>query len=90
MKCPHCGDLDYRYNVINERRIKAKALKTGCCDVFIRWCPDPELLLQLPNITPEQRDYLQRVSNLDWFSGAVAAVLLQIEAKTQASVEVAV
>ncbi|MBD2207839.1 hypothetical protein [Calothrix sp. FACHB-168] len=45
--------------------------------------------MRCSSLSLEERDYLKRLVDLPWFSGQVAAVLLQIEAKTQASVEVA-
>jgi hypothetical protein len=44
--------------------------------------------MRSPNLSNEQRDYLQRVAALDWFSGSVAVVLLQIETKVQQAGEV--
>ncbi|MBC6432337.1 hypothetical protein FM036_16845 [Nostoc sp. HG1] len=58
-----------------------KYLKAGCCDVALRPCPDPDELLRSPSLNLEESFYLQRLVKLDWFSGQVAAVLLQIEAK---------
>lgn len=86
--CPHCGG-DFRYNLVVDRRTKTKYLRTGCCDAPLRECPNLNELLRSPALTLEERNYLQRVSKLDWFSGQVVAIVLQIEAKVQASVEVA-
>jgi len=86
--CLHCGG-DFRYNLVVHRQTKTKYLRAGCCDSPLRKCPDLNKLLRSPALTAEEKNYLHRVSKLDWFSGQVAAVLLKIEAKTQASVEVA-
>jgi hypothetical protein len=67
-------------NHISDRRTSTKYLKAGCCDVALRPCPDPDLL-RSPNLNLEESFYLQRLVKLGWFSGQVAAVLLQIEAK---------
>ena len=85
--CPHCGS-EFRYNVVACRHTKFKYLRSGCCDLALRQCPDPEVLMRSPNLSNEQRDYLQRVAALDWFSGSVAVVLLQIETKVQQAGEV--
>jgi hypothetical protein len=77
-------------NYISDRRTGAKYLRADCCDAALRPCPDPDELLRSANLTPSERDYLQRIANVDWFSGKVASVLLQIEAKVKASGEVAV
>jgi hypothetical protein len=45
--------------------------------------------LRSPNLSNDDRSYLQRVSQLDWFGAQVASVLLQIEAKVKAAGEVA-
>ena len=82
--CQFCGG-EFRLNVVVCRRTKTKYLRTGCCDGALRPCPEPAELLREANLTPSERDYLQRLANLDWFSGKVAAVLLQIEAKVKAS-----
>lgn len=87
--CQHCG-FDFRLNVVSDRRIGTKYLRAGCCDAPLRPCPDPAELLRSPNLTPSEREYLQRLVKFDWFSGQVATVLLQIEAKTKASGEAAV
>lgn len=78
--CPHCGGK-FNLNVVSCRPSKTKYLRTGCCDVALRKCPDPGELLRSPNLNLEERFYLQRLVKLDWFSSQVAAVLLQIEAK---------
>jgi len=85
--CQHCG-FDFRLKVVSDRRTGAKYLRAGCCDAPLRPCPDPNELLRSANLTPSERDYLQRIANLDWFSGKVAAVVLQIEAKLKTSGEV--
>lgn len=87
--CEHCGG-QFCLNVVSCSPSKVKYLKMGCCDVALRPCPNPSDLLRSPNLTSEERLYLNKVVKLDWFSGQVAAVLLQIEAKTKASGEVAV
>jgi hypothetical protein len=78
--CQECGG-DFRLKVVSDRRTGTKYLKAGCCDVALRPCPNPNELLRSPNLNLEERFYLQRLVKLDWFSGQVAAVLLQIEAK---------
>ena len=83
--CPHCGG-DFRYNLVVERKSKTKYLRAGCCDSPLRECPDLNKLLRSPALTAEEKNYLQRISKLDWFSGQIVGVLLEIEAKTQASV----
>ncbi|MHC5719530.1 MAG: hypothetical protein ACYTX0_47670 [Nostoc sp.] len=85
--CQHCG-FEFRLNVVSDRRTGTKYLRAGCCNAPLRPCPDPNELLRSPNITPSERDYLQRIAKLDWFRGKVAAVLLQIEAKIKTSGEV--
>ncbi|MHC5779894.1 hypothetical protein, partial [Nostoc sp.] len=69
-------------------RTGTKYLRAGCCDAPLRPCPDPAELLRSANLTPSERDYLQRIANLDWFGCKVASVLLQVEAKVKASGEV--
>lgn len=86
--CPHCQG-EFRLNVTSDRHTGIKFLKAGCCDSPLRRCPSPDELLRSPVLTLEERYYLQRLQNLDWFSGQVAAVLLQIEAKVKAAGEVA-
>jgi hypothetical protein len=88
MKCQYCG-FEFRLNVISDRWTKSKYLRAGCCDALLRLCPDPDKLLRSLNLTDEERNYLQRIAKLDWFSGAVATNLLAIEAKLQASAGVA-
>jgi hypothetical protein len=85
--CLACG-FEFRLKVVSDRRTGTKYLRAGCCDVSLRPCPEPSELLRSPNLNPSERDYLQRIANLDWFSGKVAAVLLQIEAKVKTSGEV--
>lgn len=87
--CQFCGG-EFRLNVTCDRQTKAKYLRAGCCDGALRPCPEPAELLREASLTPSERDYLQRIANLDWFSGKVASVLLQIEAKVKASGGVAV
>ncbi|MBD2730752.1 hypothetical protein H6G96_31650 [Nostoc sp. FACHB-892] len=87
--CQHCG-FEFRLNVVSDRQTGAKYLRAGCCDALLRPCPDPDELLRSANLTPSEREYLQRIANLGWFSGKVAFVLLQIEAKAKASGGVAV
>ena len=82
--CQHCG-FEFRLNVVSDRRTRTKYLKAGCCNAALRPCPDPNELLRSPNLTPSEREYLQRVANLDWFGGQVATVLLQLETKVKAS-----
>lgn len=86
--CQHCG-FEFRLNVVSDRRSKTKYLRSGCCDAPLRPCPDPVELLRCSSLSQHERDYLQRVSSQDWFSGQIASVLLQIEGKVQASAEVA-
>jgi hypothetical protein len=78
--CQHCG-FEFRLNVVSDRRTGRKYLRAGCCDAPLRPCPNVEELLRSANLTQDEREYLQRLVNLDWFSGQVATVLLQIEAK---------
>ncbi|MHC5717117.1 MAG: hypothetical protein ACYTXE_42180 [Nostoc sp.] len=85
--CQHCG-FEFRLNVVSDRRTSTKYLRAGCCNAPLRPCPDPNELLRSPNITTNECEYLQRLVDLDWFSGKVAAVLLQIEAKVKTSGEV--
>lgn len=85
--CQHCG-FEFRLNVLSDRRTGTKYLRAGCCDAPLRPCPDPAKLLRSPHLSQDERDYLQRIANLDWFSGQVAALLLQIEAKVKASGQV--
>jgi len=80
MQCPHCG-FKFRLNVISDRCTKTRYLRSGCCDSPLRPCPSPIELLRCPNLTSDERDYLQRVASLEWFGGAVASVLLQLEEK---------
>ena len=87
--CQFCGG-EFRLNVTCDRQTKTKYLRTGCCDSPLRPCPEPADLLQSASLTSSERDYLQRLVELHWFSGKVASVLLQIEAKIKASGGVAV
>ena len=85
--CQHCG-FEFRLNVVSDRRTGTKYLRAGCCNAPLRPCPDPYELLRSAHLSQDERDYLQRIANLDWFSGQVAALLLQIEAKVKASGQV--
>ncbi|MHC5915871.1 MAG: hypothetical protein ACYTXE_33850 [Nostoc sp.] len=87
--CQFCNG-EFRLNVLACRRTKTKYLRTGCCDGALRPCPEPTELLRSDKLTQDERDYLQRIENLDWFSGRVATILLKIEAKVKASGGVAV
>lgn len=69
--------------MVADKRSKQKYLRAGCCDSYLRLCPDADELLRSPILTSDERDYLQRVATLPWFSGQVAAVLIQLEAKAQ-------
>ncbi|MGI2908951.1 hypothetical protein [Tolypothrix sp. VBCCA 56010] len=80
--CPHCGN-EFRYNVVVDRRTKFKYLRSGCCDVALRSCPDPEMLMRSAHLSEDERDYLKRLIPLPWFGGQIVAVLLQLEAKVQ-------
>ncbi|WP_375449053.1 hypothetical protein [uncultured Nostoc sp.] len=82
--CEYCGG-EFRLKVTCDRRTKSRYLRAGCCDSPLRPCPDPVELMRSPNITTNERDYLQRLVDLDWFSGQVASVLLQIELKIKAA-----
>ncbi|MHC5831981.1 MAG: hypothetical protein ACYT04_92395, partial [Nostoc sp.] len=73
--CEYCG-FEFRLNVISDRRTGAKYLRAGCCDAFLRRCPDPAELLRSANLTPSEREYLQRLTSVSWFGGKTAAVLL--------------
>lgn len=86
--CQHCG-FEFRLNVVSDRRTGTKYLRAGCCDAPLRPCPDPVELMRSPNLSLEERQYLQRLARLDWFSSQAAALLLQIEAKLKASKGVA-
>jgi hypothetical protein len=79
-KCPHCQS-EYKLNVVAQRKSKIKALRTGCCDVFVRWCPNPCELLKTPYLTQDERNFLSNVAEMNWFSAKTALLLLQIEAK---------
>ncbi|MBD2527455.1 hypothetical protein [Nostoc sp. FACHB-133] len=85
--CQRCG-FEFRLNVVSDRRTGTKYLRAGCCDTPLRPCPDPDELMRSAHLSQDERDYLQRIANLDWFSGQVAALLLQIEAKVKASGQV--
>lgn len=87
--CQHCG-FEFRVNVVTCRPTRTKYLRTGCCDIALRPCPDPVELLRSPNLSTEERQYLQKVAALDWFGGQVATLLIEIEAKIQPSTEVVV
>ncbi|HYX14643.1 MAG TPA: hypothetical protein VE944_09790 [Nostoc sp.] len=85
--CQHCGG-EFRLKVVSDRRRGTKYLRAGCCDAALRPCPDPVELMRSPKLTLDERQFLQRLIGLEWFSGQVAAVLLQIEDKAKASGEV--
>lgn len=85
--CLACG-FKFRLKVISDRRTRTKYLRADCCDAPLRPCPEPSELLRSANLSSEERNYLQRIANLDWFTGKVASVLLQIEAKVKTSGEV--
>lgn len=80
--CKECG-AEFRYNVVCDRRSGSKYLRTGCCDLAIRSCPNPEVLAKSPHLSQDERDYLNRLIPQPWFSGQVVAVLLQLESKIQ-------
>ena len=80
--CKECGQ-EFRYNVISDRRSGSKYLRSGCCDIALRQCPDPEVLMRSPHLSEDERDYLKRLIPLPWFGGQIVAVLLQLEAKVQ-------
>ena len=82
--CQFCGG-EFRLNVTCDRQTKTKYLRADCCDAALRPCPEPAELLRSASLTQHERDYLQRIAKLDWFSGRVASVLLRIEAKSKAS-----
>ncbi|BBD65927.1 hypothetical protein NIES4072_03940 [Nostoc commune NIES-4072] len=86
--CQFCNG-EFRLNVVACRRTRTKYLRAGCCDGALRPCPEPAELLRSAKLTQDERDYLQRIAKLDWFSGRVATVLLRIEAKVKASMGVA-
>jgi hypothetical protein len=86
--CQVCGD-EFRLNVVSDRHTGIKYLRAGCCDYPLRPAPKINELLRSPNLSNDDRSYLQRVSQLDWFGAQVASVLLQIEAKVKAAGEVA-
>jgi len=56
-------------------------LRSGCCDVALRKCPNPSELLRCSHLSLEERDYVKRLVELPWFSGQIVGVLLQIETK---------
>lgn len=85
MKCPHCY-AEQSLTVSVDRGTRRKALRASCCDAFVRWCPDPKNLLKLPNLTPDEREFLHRVANLNWFTSRIAANLIQIEEKAKKEV----
>lgn len=87
--CEQCGE-EFRYNVVRDRRTGSKYLRTGCCDLAIRPCPNPEVLAKSPHLSEDERDYLNRLIPLPWFGGQIAAVLLQLESKIQQATEVKV
>lgn len=85
--CEQCGQ-QFRYNLVSDRRTNFKYLRSGCCDVALRQCPDPEVLMRSPHLSEDERDYLTRLIPVRWFGGQIAAVLLQIEAKVKQATEV--
>ncbi|MBD2255599.1 hypothetical protein [Nostoc parmelioides] len=87
--CQVCGG-EFWLNVVSDRSLEAKYLRAGCCDSPLSPCPSPDELLRSSSINLEERLYLIKVAKLEWFSGQVAAVLLQIEGKVKAAGEVAV
>lgn len=78
--CQFCGG-EFRLKVTCDRRTKTRYLRAGCCDAPLRPCPSPDELLRSPNLSLEERQYLQRITKLDWFSSQVAGILLQLEIK---------
>lgn len=82
--CQHCG-FEFRLSIVSNRT-GIKYLRTRCCDAFLRRCPEPSELLQSDNLTPSERDYLQRLVRIGWFSGKDATVLLQLEVKINGEV----
>jgi len=78
--CQHCG-FEFRLNIISDRCSGAKYLRSGWCDAPLRECPDPDKLLQSPCLSQQEQDYLKKLVDLPWFSGQIAAILLQIESK---------
>ena len=85
--CKECGE-EFRYNVVTDRQSKSKYLRTGCCDLAIRPCPNPEVLMRSPHLSREECDWLNRIIPLPCFGGQIAAVLLQLESKVQQAAEV--
>lgn len=85
--CQQCGQ-QFRYNVVSDRRSGSKYLRTGCCDLAIRPCPDPEVLMRSAHLSEDERDWLNRIIPLPWFGAQVVAVLLQLESKVQQATEV--
>jgi hypothetical protein len=79
MNCPHC-DIKFNLFCSTDRRTKVKSLFRGCCGTYSQPCPEPSRLLRSPNLTADERDFLARSQNLDWYSNQQVAVLLQIEA----------
>ncbi|MCC5605144.1 hypothetical protein [Nostoc favosum] len=64
--CQFCGG-EFRLKVVSDRQTKTKYLRAGCCDSPLRPCPNVDELLRSANLTQDERDYLQRIANLDWF-----------------------
>lgn len=87
--CQQCGQ-EFRYNLVSDRRSGSKYLRSGCCDLALRKCPDPEALMRSPHLSEDERDWLNRIIPLPWFGGQVVAVLLQLESKIQQATEVEV
>ncbi|MGI2908602.1 hypothetical protein [Tolypothrix sp. VBCCA 56010] len=87
--CKECGE-EFRYNVVRDRRTGSKYLRTGCCDLAIRPCPDPEALAKSPHLSQDEQDYLNGLIPLPWFNAKAVAMLLQMEAKVKQATEVEV
>jgi hypothetical protein len=85
--CKECG-AEFRYNLVFDRRIGSKYLRSRCCDLAIRPCPNPSVLMRSANLSSDEGNYLARLNDLHCFSGQIVAVLLQIETKVQQAGEV--
>lgn len=97
LKCPYYYG-DYRLFCSTGRKTKVKSLLIGCCGLYyVRSCPKPSELLRSPrlgrspspHLTADEKDFLGRLQNLDWFSNPQVALILQIEAEIAARAEVA-